>query len=91
MAREKATVTLDRAKVRSAMTLIGGASMSEVIDVALDRLIHVERLRHDIAAYSKHPPSADEIALTEMSLRLDLGDDDVDYEALYGTGLWPRR
>ncbi len=39
MARQKATVTLDRDKVEQARALIGGRSMSEVIDVALGRLI----------------------------------------------------
>ena len=86
MAREKATVTLDRDKVRSAMALTGERTMSEVIDMALDRLIRDERLRHDIAAYRRTPPTPDEIALGDLPVHLDLGDDDVDYEALYGRG-----
>jgi hypothetical protein len=86
MARDKATVTLDRAKVRDAMDLIGGRSMSEVIDIALDRLIHAEQLRRDVAAYGRAPLSEDELALTDLPLALDLDDEDVDYEALYGSG-----
>ena len=84
MAREKATVTLDREKVRHAMALTGERTMSEVIDTALDRLIHDEQLRSDIAAYRRMPPMAEERALGNLPVKLDLGDDDVDYEALYG-------
>ena len=68
------------------MDLIGGRSMSEVIDVALDRLIHAEQLRRDFAAYGRAPLSEDELALTDLPLALDLDDEDVDYEALYGSG-----
>lgn len=84
MAREKATVTLDRTKVEAARALIGGRSMSEVIDVALDRLIRGEQLRRDVEVYSRRPPSPDEIALADLPLTLDLDDDDVDYDAQYG-------
>ncbi len=86
MARDKATVTLDRAKVQDAMDLTGGRSMSEVIDIALDRLIRVEQLRRDVVAYARQPLSDDEVALADMRVTLDLDDEDVDYEALYGTG-----
>jgi len=48
LARDKATVTLDRAKVQDAMDLTGGRSMSEVIDIALDRLIRAEQPRRDM-------------------------------------------
>lgn len=84
MAREKATITLDRAKVEEARTLIGGRSTSDVIDTALARLIQTERLRRDIEAYSRQPVTAGELALADLPVQLDLGDDDVDYEALYG-------
>ncbi|MFV2063964.1 MAG: hypothetical protein ACC726_10695 [Chloroflexota bacterium] len=85
MARDKATVTLDRAKVRDAMALTGGRSMSEVIDIALDRLIRVEQLRRDVAAYQRKPLSDDDMALADLPVTLDLDDEDVDYDALYGT------
>jgi hypothetical protein len=84
MAREKATITLDRDKVRRAGAMIGALSMSAVVDVALDRLIATERLRRDVAAYAREPMSDDEIALAGLPVRLDLADDDTDYEALYG-------
>lgn len=84
MAREKATVTIDRDKLERAKALIQVRTMSEAIDVALDRLIRGEQLRHDVAAYARKPPTADELELVDMPLDLDLDDDDVDYEALYG-------
>jgi hypothetical protein len=84
MARQKATVTLDRDKVEQARALIGGRSMSEVIDVALGRLIRAERLRRHVEAYARQPLTEDELALVDLQPSLDLGDDDVDYDALYG-------
>jgi hypothetical protein len=91
MAREKATLTLDRVKVRRAMALVGSPSMSDVVDVALGRLIAAEQLRQDIAAYSVTPLSEDEIVLGSLPVRLDLDDEDVDYDGLYGQQAWRRR
>ncbi|CAN5670038.1 hypothetical protein BH23CHL8_BH23CHL8_16830 [soil metagenome] len=68
-----------------AMALSGGHSMSEVIDIALDHLIHSEQLRHDVGAYSRRPLTDDELAVADLPVRLDLADEDVDYDALYGT------
>jgi hypothetical protein len=84
MAREKATITLDRDKVREAGALTGGRTMSDVVDLALDRLIASERLRRDIAAYAETPGSADEFPVWDLPARFDLGDEDIDYDALYG-------
>ena len=84
MAKEKATITLDRAKVETARALVGGRSVSEVIDVALGRLIRSEQLRRDVKAYSRRPPTPDEIDLADLPVPLDLDDDDVDYAAMYG-------
>jgi hypothetical protein len=84
MAREKATVTIDRDKLERARALIEVRTMSETIDVALDRLIRSEQLRHDVAAYARKPMTSEELELSNMPLDLDLDDDDVDYEALYG-------
>lgn len=83
MAREKVTITLDRAKVRSAMALSGSGSMSDAIDVALDRLIGEAELRRDIAEYVRQPIDDDEALLGTLPVRLDLGDDGVDYEVLH--------
>lgn len=84
MAREKATISLDRGKVEEAKALVRGRSMSDVIELALDRLIRVERLRHDVAAYGRQPPSKDELAWSDLPVELDLDDDDVDYDRWYG-------
>jgi len=84
MARDKATITLDRSKVAKAASLIGERTMSDVVDVALDRLIHAEELRRDIAAYTSVPLGADELAVADLAVEFDLADAHVDYEALYG-------
>jgi hypothetical protein len=41
--------------------------------------------RRDLAAYEQTPPTDDELALGETEVAFDLADDDVDYEALYGS------
>ena len=82
MAKEKATITLDRAKAAVARALLGVESTSEVIDLALDRLIRAERLRADIAAYQRVPPTQDEIALSFLGDAASIADD-TDWEALY--------
>ncbi len=82
MAREKATITLDRAKAEEARALVGVDSTSAVIDVALGRLIRAERLRRDIAAYQTTPLTDDELALAEIGDGPDLADD-TDWAALY--------
>jgi hypothetical protein len=85
MARSKATITLDRDKAAKAAALVGGRSLSEVIDVALERLIQGEQLRHDLAAYAGRPLDNQELAIGDLPVVFDLADEDVDYEALYGT------
>jgi hypothetical protein len=86
MARGKATITLDRAKVARAGALIGGGTMSGVIDIALDRVIRAEELRRDIAAYTRSPLDKDDLAIADLPVEFDLGDDDIDYDAIYGDG-----
>jgi N-acetyl-gamma-glutamylphosphate reductase len=84
MARSKATVTLDRDRVEQARELVGAASMSEVIDLALERLIRAEQLRRDVAAYAARPLTDDELRIADLPVDFDL-DDDADYERLYGS------
>ena len=86
MAKSKATITLDRDKAERASALVGSRSISEVIDVALERLIKAEQLRRDIAAYIKTPQTDEEIAWGHLPIEFDLDDDDVDYEALLQSG-----
>jgi hypothetical protein len=82
MAKEKVTITLDRAKADAARGLIGAASTSEVVDIALERLVRAERLRHDVEAYRRIPQTGDERALADQADDRGLADD-VDWEALY--------
>jgi hypothetical protein len=84
MAREKATITLDRTKAAEAQRLTGARSTSDVIDIALTRLLAIERLRHDVDVYTRRPPGDDELAVGSLPVAFDLDDADVDYDALYG-------
>jgi hypothetical protein len=52
----------------------------------LDQLIHAERLRADIAAYQRTPPTQDEVALASFGDTGGIGDD-TDWEALYANDL----
>jgi hypothetical protein len=83
MAKEKATITLNREKAEEARALVGADSTSAVVDVALDRLIQLERLRRDITAYRANPPTDDELALAEL-VGEGLLEDDTDWADLYG-------
>jgi hypothetical protein len=82
MAKEKVTVTLDRAKVNIARGLVGAASTSEVLDIALDRLLRSETLHRDVEAYRRVPPTQQEGALADRADTTGLNDD-TDWEALY--------
>jgi hypothetical protein len=82
MARSKVTITLDRAKADVARGLVGASSTSEVIDLALERLILAERLRHDVEAYRRMPQTSEELALATQSATEGLSDD-VDWATLY--------
>jgi hypothetical protein len=82
MVKEKATITLDRAKAAEARAIAGARSISEVIDLALDGFIRAGRLRADIAAYQKEPPTESESELAMLGDTSGLTDD-TDWEALY--------
>ena len=82
MAKEKVTISLDRRKANTARALVAARSTSEVIDLALDRLIDAERLRRDIAAYRRLPPSEAEGRIAELAATNGLADE-TDWEALY--------
>ena len=82
MAKEKVTITLDRKKADHARALVAARSTSEVIDLALERLIGTERLRRDIAAYRRVPPTGSEDRIAQLAATNGL-DDETDWEALY--------
>ena len=83
MATQKVTITLDRSKADEARLLVGSSNTSEVIDVALGRLIRAERLRRDIDAYRRLPPTDTDLLI---ALQADTSGlvDDTDWEAIYG-------
>jgi hypothetical protein len=58
------------------------SSTSAVIDLALDCLIRTERLRRDVEAYRRRPPTVEEADLASLPEPTAL-DDDTDWEALY--------
>ncbi len=64
--------------------MLGVPSASAAIDVALSELIRRHRLRSDVEAYAKTPPTAEETALGGTSP--DWGDlaDDTDWDADWG-------
>jgi hypothetical protein len=82
MAKEKATITLDRSKADEARTLVGARSISEVIDLALDRLIRAVRLQSDITAYRAVPPTEVEVEIALLADTTALADD-TDWASLY--------
>jgi hypothetical protein len=47
-------------------------------------LIRTERLRSDIRAYQRQPQEPAELAIEDLAVALNLEDEEVDYEALYG-------
>jgi hypothetical protein len=81
MAKDKATITVDRAKLSEARALLGVSSASAAIDVALSELIRRRRVLHDVNAYSRIPPTADEIALGRVRPDWSELADDTDWEA----------
>ncbi len=84
MVKQKVTITLDRAKADQARSMLGAGSTSEAVDIALDRVVHAERLRQDIAAYRRVPPTEKDLELA-LLVATTL-DDDTDWEALYAEG-----
>ena len=83
MTREKATITLDRARIAEVQRLTGATTTSAAVDLALRALIKAERIRHDLAAYQLMPITDAELALT--NLRPDWSDlaDDTDWDAMF--------
>ncbi|MGH8902338.1 MAG: type II toxin-antitoxin system VapB family antitoxin [Egibacteraceae bacterium] len=83
MAKEKTTITVDRAKIDEVQRLTGITSVSAAIDLALRELIRIERLRGDLAAYGALTVTDDEVALARTTPSwADLADD-TDWDSLY--------
>ncbi len=83
MAREKATITVDREKLERVRRLTGAASASQAIDIALGELLRLDEVRRDVVRYSQQPQTLEEVALA--STPPDWADlaDDTDWDGLY--------
>lgn len=81
MAKEKATITVDRAKLSEARSMLGAPSASAAIDVALSELIRRHRILNDVKAYTDKPLTAAEAALGAVSPDWSDLADDTDWDA----------
>jgi hypothetical protein len=82
MPKSKLSVTLDPVTLERARELIEVSSVSQLLDVALARLIESEEERLHIAGYVRTPTTREFEPLADVE-RLPL-EDDVDWAALYG-------
>lgn len=78
----KVSVSLDPTKLANARALVSTGSVSELLDVALERLIDDERERQHIEGYTRVPVEPEMIRWAKLK-RKPL-DDDVDWATLYG-------
>lgn len=76
------SVTLDPKTLEHARQLLPTTSVSELLDVALSRLIEDELERRHIDGYRKLPVDDEFRALARVERRPE--QDDVDWAALYG-------
>jgi hypothetical protein len=86
MAKEKATITVDRAKLSQARAMLGVPTASAAIDVALSELIHRRRILNDVEAYTRTPPTDEEVALGLASPDWQDLADDTDWDAEWPEG-----
>jgi L-lysine 2,3-aminomutase len=82
MAKTKMSVSLDSGKLERAQSFVNAASVSELLNVALARLIDEEQERRHVEGYVRIPVN-DELAQW-ASARRDPMSDDVDWASLYG-------
>lgn len=81
MAKEKATITVDRAKLAEARSLLGVSSASAAIDIALTEVVRRARLRMDVEAYTRVPSTEEEVALAAVRPNWEDLADDTDWDA----------
>jgi post-segregation antitoxin (ccd killing protein) len=81
MTKSKLSVTLDPETLNRARALVNVGSVSELLDVALERLIQTELERQHIAGYVRIP-AGDEFVDFANIPRHPIADD-VDWAALY--------
>jgi hypothetical protein len=82
MAKSKLSVSLDPIKLKQAQSLVDAHSVSELLDVALARLIEEELERRHVDGYERVPVQHDLAAWAELPREADR--DEVDWAALYG-------
>jgi hypothetical protein len=82
MAKSKLSVSLDPGRLKQAQSLVATDSVSELIDVALARLIEEELERRHVDGYERLPVQQDLAKWAALPRKVD--DDDVDWAALYG-------
>ena len=81
MAKEKATITVDRAKLSEARAVLGVSSASAAIDIALSELLRRRRVLHDVEAYLRTPPTGEEGAPSHVLPDWSDLADDTDWDA----------
>jgi hypothetical protein len=81
VSKSKLSVTLDPKTVERARALVHVSSVSELLDVALDRLIRTEEERQRVAGYVRVPVEDDFVSFAQSPR--DAIVDDVDWAALY--------
>jgi hypothetical protein len=81
MAKEKATITVDRAKLSEARAVLGVSSASAAIDVALSELLRRHRILRDVDAYTRTPSTTEEGALAHSVPDWRELADDTDWDA----------
>lgn len=84
MAKDKTSVTLDALKVRRARELVRANSVSELLDLALTRLIEGELERRHVDGYLRRPPATEDLVWAELPRDAAGVADDADWAALYG-------
>lgn len=84
MPKAKLSVTLDRAKLARAQELTGAATVSELLDLAVTRLLTQELERRHVAGYQRQPQGNDDIAWAEVAREQADVADDTDWAGLYG-------
>ena len=81
MTKSKLSVSIDPIKLEIARSLVPTDSTSELLDVALARLIDDERERQHVEGYVRIPVDGETIKWAKLKRRPL--DDDIDWAALY--------
>jgi hypothetical protein len=64
------------------IAIVSSVWVKEKVTITLDRLNRAQRMRDDIAAYRRVPPSDSEVAIGQLVENAAL-DDDTDWESVY--------